>query len=74
MTIFTVDPATQRRQLFCGCVAADEAMGTRFGLATMADRCAARFPGQADRRDATDVILAPAICRDERTAVSPSPH
>ena len=32
MTIFTVKPATQRRQLYCGCVAADEAMRVQFGL------------------------------------------
>jgi len=73
-TIFAVDPATQRRQLFCGCVAADEVMGAQFGLATMADRCAARFPGLAEKRDAAGMALAPAICRDERTAVSPSPR
>jgi hypothetical protein len=72
MTIFSVDPATQRRQLFCGCVAADEAMGGQFGLATMADRCASRFPGLGEKRGAAEVTLAPAVCRDERTAVSPT--
>jgi hypothetical protein len=71
MTIFNVDPATQRRQLFCGCSAADDAMRTQFGLAGMADRCAARFPGLAGRRGEAEVSLEPAVCREERTAVSP---
>jgi predicted acylesterase/phospholipase RssA len=73
MTIFNVEPATQRRQLFCGCIAADDAMQTRFGLPAMADRCAERFPSLAVNRGAADIPLAPAICRDERTAVSSQP-
>jgi hypothetical protein len=60
LTIFNLEPATQRRQLFCGCIAANEAMGKQFGLTSMADQCTARFPGPS---------LAPAVCRDERTAV-----
>jgi hypothetical protein len=73
MTIFEVEPATQRRQLFCGCIAADEAMRTQFGLSDMADRCVARFPGLAGKRNAVEVSLAPAVCREERTAVAPPP-
>jgi hypothetical protein len=71
MTIFNVEPATQRRQLYCGCIAADDAMRTQVGLVGMADRCVARFTGRAARRAESEVSLDPAICRDERTAVSP---
>jgi hypothetical protein len=74
ITLFNVEPATQRRQLYCGCIAADDAMRAQFGLAGMKDRCAARFPGLSGKRGTTDISLEPAICRDERTAVSPSPH
>jgi len=71
MTIFNVEPATQRRQLFCGCIAADDAMRAQFALPQMADRCAVRFPGLSGTRGTTEVDLVPAVCRDERTAVSP---
>jgi hypothetical protein len=74
MTLFNVDPGTQRRQLYCGCIAADDAMRTQFGLAEMADRCAVRFPGLPGKRGTGEVTLDPAVCRDERTAVSPAPH
>jgi predicted acylesterase/phospholipase RssA len=74
ITLFNVEPATQRRQLYCGCIAADDAMRAQFGLAGMTDGCAARFPGLAGKRGTTDTSLEPAICRDERTAVSPAPH
>jgi hypothetical protein len=74
MTIFNVEPATQRRQLFCGCIAADDAMRAQFALPLMADRCAARFTGLADTRGTTEITLVPAVCRDERTAVSPAPQ
>jgi NTE family protein len=73
ITLFNVEPATQRRQLYCGCIAADDAMRTQFGLADMADRCAVRFRGLAGRRGTTEVSLETAVCRDERTAVSPAP-
>jgi hypothetical protein len=72
MTIFNVEPVTQRRQLFCGCIAANETMRAQFGLADLANDCATRFRGLAGKRNATDVTLAPAVCRDERTAVSPA--
>jgi hypothetical protein len=74
LTLFNVEPATQRRQLYCGCIAADDAMRGQFGLAGMTDRCAARFPGLAGKRGRADISFEPAICRDELTAVSPSPH
>jgi NTE family protein len=73
MTLFDVEPATQRRQLFCGCIAANDTMREQFGLADMEDRCAARFPGLAGKRAATEVSLQPAVCRDEREAVSLAP-
>jgi hypothetical protein len=66
MSIFDVQPATQRRQLFCGCIAADDALRQRFGLASEAGQCRTRFRGLADRRGTTEVELDPALCRDER--------
>jgi NTE family protein len=74
ITLFNVQPATQRRQLYCGCIAADDAMRAQFGLPDMADRCAVRFPGLSGKRDATEVKLDAAVCRDERTAVAPTQH
>jgi hypothetical protein len=71
MTLFNVDPPTQRRQLYCGCIAADTAMRAQFGLGDLADRCAVRFPGLVGKRGSTEVSLEPSVCRDERTAVSP---
>jgi predicted acylesterase/phospholipase RssA len=74
MTIFNVEPATQRRQLFCGCIAADDAMQEQFGLTPMAERCGERFSGLSGTRGTAEVNLVPAVCRDERTAVSPARH
>jgi predicted acylesterase/phospholipase RssA len=61
-TIFEVDPETIRRQLYCGCAAADEAMRTRFAAPAMLERCEDRF--------ARGVDPASLVCRDERTAVT----
>jgi hypothetical protein len=76
-TIFDTRPSTIRRQLFCGCVAADQAMQRDFGLASMETQCADRFPRLATREHARrrDRVreTAPwdaAICRDPRTAVT----
>jgi predicted acylesterase/phospholipase RssA len=74
MTVFNLEPAVQRRQLFCGCIAADDAMRAQFGLIDMADRCAARFAGVAGKHVTTKDRLEPEVCRDERTAVSPAPR
>ena len=66
LSIFDVDAPTQRRQMFCGCIAADEVMQTQFGLARLSDRCATRFPAvPAKRRHGDTAALTPAICRDE---------
>ena len=66
LSIFDVDPATQRRQMFCGCIAADDVMQTQFGLASQSERCATRFPAvRAKRRHSETTALMPAICRDE---------
>ena len=73
ITLFNVEPATQRRQLYCGCIAADDAMRAQFGLPDMAGRCAVRFKGPAGKRGTTEIGLDPSVCRDERTAVSPAP-
>jgi NTE family protein len=71
MTLFNLEPATQRRQLFCGCVAADDAMSAQFGLQSMTDRCAARFRSLEGRRGTTEARFDRGVCHDERTAVSP---
>ncbi len=65
LSIFDVDPATQRRQMFCGCIAADDVMQTHFGLASLGERCATRFPAvPAKRRHSEAAALTPAICHD----------
>jgi hypothetical protein len=66
MSLFDVQPATQRRQLFCGCIAADDAITRRFGLPSHAAECSSRFRGLASPRATTEVELDPALCRDER--------
>jgi len=68
MTIFNVEPAVQRRQLYCGCVASDDAMRTQFGLAAMQDRCAARFSGLDGQRGSIGAGLDPAVCRSASTS------
>jgi hypothetical protein len=73
MSLFDVQPATQRRQLFCGCIAADDAMQRRFGLASEAAQCRARFRGLAGPRDAAEVELDPELCRDERIFAPDAP-
>jgi predicted acylesterase/phospholipase RssA len=69
--LFDVTPQIRRRELYCGCVAADALMQARYGQASMADRCSARFPALQDtRRRHETVPVEPAMCRDERTGVS----
>jgi hypothetical protein len=66
LSIFDVDAATQRQQMYCGCIAADEVMQTQFGLASLGASCATRFPAvPATRRHAETAALTPATCRDE---------
>ena len=74
LKIFEADPQTQRRRVFCGCVAADELMQTQFGLAPLTDRCVARFPAlPGKRRHAGPPPLTPAICRNEAAVPPPPP-
>jgi hypothetical protein len=73
MSIFNLEAATQRRQLYCGCIGADAAMRSQFGLGDLTERCAVRFTELAGKRGTTEVTLEPAVCRDERTAVAPAP-
>ena len=66
LSIFNVDAPTQRLQMFCGCIAADEVMQTHFGLASLGEACATRFPAvRATRRHAETAALTPAMCRDD---------
>ena len=69
MSIFNVSPQTQRREMFCGCVAADELMQSRYGQTSMVERCAARFPAVPGKRR-RDIAqpLEPAVCRVETSA------
>jgi len=67
LSIFDVDAAAQRQQMYCGCIAADEVMQKRFGLASLGASCATRFPAvPATRRHAETAALTPATCRDDR--------
>ena len=73
MTMFEFEPQTIARQLYCGCLAADGMMQTRFGSESMATGCAERFPRppekrgkKAEYREGSDWEAG--ICRDERTA------
>jgi predicted acylesterase/phospholipase RssA len=63
MSIFDVSVQTQRRELFCGCIAADALMQTQYGLESRADSCVARFPNvPAKRRQTIAVPLDAAVC------------
>jgi hypothetical protein len=65
MSIFEISVQKQRREMFCGCIAADELMQTQYGQASLADRCIARFPGvAAKRRQAAEAPLDPAVCAE----------
>ncbi len=68
-TMFDLRPETISRQLYCGCLAADEMMQREFELTTMSGQCAEKFP----RR--TKAGMAPweaAICREpQRAAATP---
>jgi len=66
LSIFDVDAATQRQQMYCGCIAADEVMQKRFGLTSLGASCATRFPAvPATRHRAEMAALTPASCREE---------
>lgn len=43
--ILALSPDGIQQQLYCGCIAADQMMQTTFGLTSLANKCAARFPG-----------------------------
>jgi predicted acylesterase/phospholipase RssA len=71
LSIFKAEPATQRERLYCGCVAADQMMQTRFRQAPMTDQCAARFPAlPPKRRRAATPVFTPAVCGTENPARS----
>ena len=71
-TIFDVRPETISRQLFCGCIAADDVMQRHFARPSMAASCVSRFPRPPTRRRATSSTTWEArVCRDARTAVNP---
>jgi hypothetical protein len=73
MRIFDVAPETQRREMFCGCIAADTLMQRQYGQASMADRCGARFPALSPaRRRGAPAPLTPAVCRVEQRATPPA--
>jgi predicted acylesterase/phospholipase RssA len=61
-TIFEITPSAVRRQLFCGCIAADDVMQTEFGVAPLADQCAARFRGLEGPAGEAAVLTAD-VCR-----------
>jgi predicted acylesterase/phospholipase RssA len=61
-----------REQLYCGCIAADEMMQEDFGLASLAERCAARFPPlpkkQQNSAPAALASWQPMVCQTGRSA------
>ena len=48
--ILRISENSTREQLYCGCMAANRMMKTEFGLPSMADRCAERFPQVARKK------------------------
>ncbi len=56
-------PERVSRQLFCGCIAADQLMQRKYGLATASDRCAERFrPRKSKSTTDTTSKFDAAIC------------
>ena len=63
MSIFEVEPDKQRREMYCGCLAADEWMVTHHEAASFSEKCEARFPPLRAKRGSTPPPLEPAQCR-----------
>lgn len=65
LSIFDLEPQTQRREMYCGCLAADERMRAQYGLASQAEACAERFPALPGTRRRAAPAHEPTICRND---------
>jgi NTE family protein len=63
MSIFDVSPQKLHREMYCGCLAADEGLRVQYGVASQAERCAERFPAVPGNRRRPFVAHEPAVCR-----------
>lgn len=64
MSMFDVTPQVQRREMYCGCLAAAEWLRTQHGEAPMIDRCFERFPALPARSGSrSPPAFEPAVCR-----------
>jgi len=58
-------PARIARQLYCGCIAADEMMAAQFGVESLANQCSATFhPHKSDRQNSPVTGFSPDVCVD----------
>ncbi len=66
-SLLVFSPPMIREQLYCGCVAADLVMQTEFGLTSLEDRCAQRFPplpkGKAASGPDVPLEWQPGVCQ-----------
>lgn len=52
--LLNISPEVTQEQLYCGCMAADDTMQRTFGLPSLANHCAQRFPRLMSRRRRND--------------------
>lgn len=65
-SLLVFSPPMIREQLYCGCMAADQVMQESFGQASLADRCAERFPPLATKKNEETTASAqwhPGVCQ-----------
>ncbi len=65
-SLLVFSPPMIREQLYCGCLAADQVMQEKFGQASLADRCAERFPPLASKKkpeESTPANWQPLVCQ-----------
>ena len=48
--LLVISPQVTQEQLYCGCIAADDTMQKTFGMPSLADQCAQRFPQLVSRK------------------------
>ncbi len=71
-------PERTREMLYCGCRAADEMMQMDFGLASLAEQCAERFPplkkkGEEVSAQAAPKAWEPRVCQSPSARMEPMP-
>lgn len=55
--LLAISPEVTQEQLYCGCMAADDTMQRTFGLPSLANQCAQRFPRLMSRKRKDDPIV-----------------